>query len=201
MLRYLLRKRMTGRLNTSERMSECFPNAELLVVPEALVNRAVGDPDLRRLLSSIGIPERFTDVVEFNSDLPTKIESLGEIYARHGQRPPAGSEQLCFVGFAGRAFLGVDGVNGAVFQIHDDTGVRWIASSLERFLATLAFVSLELDRHLERSWRPDYEKFSRRLCQRALAERRRIDPSAGTAEEGAWRELILQILSSEELMG
>lgn len=174
---------------TQEQLRKWFSEEDFFSVPAAVLPLGITDVSTRRLLTEVGLPESFLDIVELDTDMPDRVWTVSEVYQRHGEQPPNGAGELFWLGFADGSFLCLDGRTGALSQVHDDFGIRPFASSLDTFIQVLGFVSYEVEKY-QRSRRTNSKKFTGRLTRRSLKHLKRVDPAGSATAELAWRELL-----------
>jgi hypothetical protein len=185
-----------------------FPDDKLLVVPESVLPAQLSHGPTRRLLSEVGVPESFLEVMELDFHLVERVRRVGDIYRKYDEEPPDGTGDLIYLGFAGQVFLAIDGPTGRVLQVAREFGSRLLASSLESFLRVLGVVSGEVlryqrarraSRRFRFGWLRGYDdpvQFAERLNAIALRRLRRQDPGALPAAEPAWRSLLADIAAN-----
>jgi hypothetical protein len=177
-------------LNSSQ-LRRWFPDDDLVTVPDEAVT-SVTDDGARRMLTQVGLPEAFLDVMELDPGIDEHVRTVEEIYQDDDERPPTGSAELLVLGHAGQPFLALDGKTGAVCQVHDEFGTRPLASSLEAFLQALGFVSEQVRKH-QRTETNDADGFVRRLQEDTLRQLRSIDAASLPDAEPAWRDLLSDV--------
>jgi hypothetical protein len=166
-----------------------FPDEDIFSVPAAVLPTGITDESARRLLTDVGLPESFLDIVELETRMTERVRTMNEIYQRSDEQPPDGAGELYCLGFADGAFLCLDGHTGALFQLHEDFGIRPFASSLDTFVQVLGFISYEVETY-QRSSSTNAKKFADRLKRRSLKQLKRVDPAALASAEPAWHELL-----------
>jgi len=176
-------------------LQKWFPDDELLIVPESALPDDLTDVPTRRLLSEVGVPESFLDVMELDIHIVERMRRVDEIYRKYDEQAPAGTGELFYLGFAGQPFLTIEGHSGKVLQVHEDFGSRPLASNLESFLRVLGVVSGEVRKH-QRRRKAGPEELAERLSAGALKQLRRDDPGALPAAEPAWRALLADIAAT-----
>lgn len=174
---------------------EWFPDDELLIVPEPALPEELSDVPTRRLLSEVGMPESFLDVLELDAEIVEGMPRVDEIYRKYDEQAPAGTEELFYLGFAGQPFLTIDGRSGEVHQVHREFGARPLAGSLESFLRVLGVVSGAVRKH-RRERKDAPAQFAERLSADVFTQLRREDPRALPAAEPAWRALLADIVAA-----
>lgn len=173
-------------------LKKWFPDDELLVVPVTALPEGISEPATRALLTEVGVPESFLDVVELDTGMTEQVRLLADVYRKHDEDPPEGVGRLYYLGFAGQSFLAVDGHTGTVFQVHREFGARPMASSLESFFRVLGFVSGEARKH-QRKGRTGTEEFLTKLSADTIKQLRRTDPQVSPDAEVAWRKFFVDI--------
>ncbi|MEV0425873.1 SUKH-4 family immunity protein [Micromonospora sp. NPDC049836] len=168
-----------------------FPDDEIVTVPEDVVPAGITDPDTRRTLSEVGIPESFLEVLEIDFDLPERIRTVGQVYRALEEPVPDGVDDLYLLGNAGQAMLAVDGRTGAVRQVHRSFGSRPMASSLEAFVRLLAAVAGEVRRRSRR-------ELADRLPDKLPGWLRELDPPSAPAAEPAWSAFLADVAANAE---
>ena len=176
-------------------LEKWFPDEEFFTVPAAALPPGLTEDSARQLLTDVGVPESFLDVMELDTGMTERVRTVEEVYRRHDDEPPAGVADLFFLGFAGQPFLALHGRTGAVVQVHQSFGSRPLASSLETFLRVLGGVSEEVRRY-QRGRKPDAEKFTARLTADTIKQLGRTDPAALPAAEPAWRAFLNDIAAT-----
>lgn len=176
-------------------LEEWFPDEDFLTVPVSALPRELTNGPLRELLTGVGVPESFLDVVEMEIDMVNHIGTVEEFYRSQDGQAPVGTGSLWYLGFAGHPLLCVDGVTGDTVQVHKRFGARPLCGSLEDFLRVLGFVSGEV-RAYRQERRTDIEDFAAQLSENALAQLGRTDPAALPGAEPAWRELLSNIVEA-----
>lgn len=177
-------------------MRTWFPDADLLTVPvEALPDGLVNEA-LRKLLTEVGVPDAVTDAVELDPDIVDRIPTVDEVYRSDDEVPPRGAGQLFRLGFAGEPFLCVDGVSGALVQVHQDFGMRPLASSLETFLTLIGGLCVEYERARARGGvGPELVEH---LQAHVIDELRTMDPDVSPTADVAWRALVDDLAGAME---
>jgi hypothetical protein len=172
-----------------------FPDDELLTVPVAALPQGLTDEPARRVLAEVGVPESFLEVMELDSNITQRFETVAEVYRHYDEEPPAGVDGLFYLGFAGQPFLALHGGTGAVLQVHRSFGARPLATSLEAFLRVLGSVSDEV-RKYQRGRKPDAGKFTAGLTRDTIKQLGRTDPAALPDAEPAWRDFLRDIAAN-----
>jgi len=178
-----------------DHLEEWFPDEDIIIVPASVLPKGLTNESARELLTQVGLPESFMDVVELDTRMMKQIRTVEEVYRSHDEEPPEGTDDLFYLGFAGQPFLCVDGGTGAVAEVHRDFGIRPIASNLETFFRVLGFASEEVQKYQKKGGIGE-EKFAARLRDRTLKYLRRTDPDALPEAELGWRELLDDIAAT-----
>jgi hypothetical protein len=178
-----------------DQLKEWFPDDELLTVPASALPAGLTDDSARQLLTEVGIPESFLEVLELDANMAERFETVAEVYQHYGEDPPQGVDNLYYLGFAGQPFLALHGKTGEVFQVHRNSGVRPLASSLESFVRVLGSVSDAVRTYQDRR-QPDAEGFAAELTRDALRQLGRTDPAALPEAEPAWRNFLSDIAAN-----
>lgn len=168
-----------------------FPDDELLVVPAATWPEEIGDPGTRTLMTEVGVPESFLEVMELDVHLQAGVQRTADLYLRYDEVPPPGTGALFHLGFVGQHFLAVDGPTGRILQVDREHGCRPLAGNLESFLRLLGFVGRQVRRHQRRrTGTGTPEEFAERLTADALERLERIDPGVLPDAAPAWRAFL-----------
>jgi hypothetical protein len=122
-------------------LKQWFPHDDILLASTKALDGRVSDPGARAMLLDTGVPETFLEVLEFDRHLSSGVQTLEEVYREEGSAAPPGTGALLFLGYAGQAFLALDGTTGEVRQVHTDIGERPFAPSLEAFVRALGAIS------------------------------------------------------------
>ncbi|GAB3805289.1 SUKH-4 family immunity protein [Micromonospora zhanjiangensis] len=168
-----------------------FPDDEIVTVPDAVLPAGITDPDTRRALTDMGVPESFQEVLETNVDLPERIRTVGQTYRDLGEPVPDGADDLYLLGNAGQSLLAVDGRTGAVRQVHTSFGTRPMASGLEAFVRLLGAVSTEVRRRSR-------DDLGERLRAKLPGWLRELDPPSAPAAEPAWSAFLADVAANAE---
>nr|MDT0658154.1 SUKH-4 family immunity protein [Micromonospora sp. DSM 115978] len=178
-----------------KQLEKWFPDDELLVIPATALPPEISEPSTRKLLTEVGIPESFLEVIDIDTNITRRVATVDKIYERYGEEPPEGVGHLHFLGSAGQPFLALDGSTGQILQVHRRFGARPLASSLEAFLQVLGSVSGEVEQH-QRKQKLDADAFTAQLATDTLKQLKRTDPAALPDAEPAWRELLADIAAN-----
>jgi hypothetical protein len=173
-----------------------FPDADILVVkPSALVGHPIDDT-LRSVLLEVGLPDSLVDVVEIDGGIVECLRTVGDFYESGDEEPPSGSEELLYLGLAGRAVLAVDGNTGETFLVDVSTGVRRLSSNLDAFLRVLGAMSEAVADYWHEPGTIEDKAFGLRLVRLTTETLAKVDPSSGDTAERSWRELASDVASA-----
>ncbi|MFD5765863.1 SUKH-4 family immunity protein [Streptomyces sp. NPDC127049] len=178
---------------THEAMAEAFGDDWVMRMPPATAKRYVSSEADRRVLTEVGLPKMFTDILVFGDYATDEPRTVGSIFSTvTEERAKLGNDLVIASGMGGLTCLSGD--DGRVYWYNPGDTKRngaLINSTLDHFAATLHQVWVLLaDLH------PADESDVGRMLRALVPEVGAIDPPAFESPVKYWQLLMLFSLRS-----
>ncbi|MFI8235429.1 SUKH-4 family immunity protein [Streptomyces sp. NPDC085900] len=177
-----------------------FDPAELIVAPEGNL-AAVGDPDAREVLGTLGIPvwgNPWFDMEDGIAQRFGRVEDWDEKLADRYSVVPAGAGK--WIGLGGIPYDGIafDPDTGKVYCLPDDSEIYLWNSSLRSFVYFLYILQLERP-HFNPEWESEIEVlYDPEAAQaRVRSAMMSVDPEALENPGSRWHGILTYIVDPE----
>ncbi|MEV6944514.1 SUKH-4 family immunity protein [Streptomyces sp. NPDC051172] len=185
---------------TREMLETVFDPAELVVAPEENLP-AVGDPDAREVLGTLGIPvwdNPWFDMEDGIAERFGRVEDWDEKLADRYSVVPEGAGKWIGLGMIPYDGLAFDPDTGKVYCLPDDSEIYLWNSSLRSFVHFLYLLQLERP-HFDAEWEGEIEvPYDPEAAQaRVRSAMMSVDPAALENPDSRWHGVLTYIVDPE----
>ncbi|MEU2715670.1 SUKH-4 family immunity protein [Streptomyces sp. NPDC007205] len=185
---------------TREMLETVFDPAELIVASEGNLP-AIGDPDAREVLGTLGIPVWGNPWFDIDAELAERFGRVedwdGKLTDRYAV-VPTGADKWISLGMIPYDGLAFDPGTGTVYCLPDDSEIYLWNSSLRSFVHFLYLLQLERP-HFDAQWESEIEvpydpEAAQVRVRRAMMS---VDPEALENPDSRWHGVLTYIVDPE----
>lgn len=185
---------------TREMLESVFDPAELIVAREGNL-AAVGDPDAREVLGTLGIPvwdNPWFDLEDGIAERFGRVEDWDEKLADRYSVVPEGAGKWIGLGMIPYDGIALDPDTGQVYCLPDDSEIYLWNSSLRSFVHFLYLLQLERP-HFDAEWEGEIEvPYDPEAAQaRVRSAMMSVDPAALENPDSRWHGILTYIVDPE----